>query len=315
MLGRQTRPIHRATGLGLTLVMLLGSGHASGQTPLATFPASKSPADVALWLQRATPIAPAQVVDLNAASVTAIAGALPTQSPRGFQAQIRAEALDPDLGDREGILSWSITVDVDCEKRVVRLGDMTGYPGRDLRDAPRVVRRADPAWVNPAEQAPLGSAIRALCDTGFQRPLAGLPTQAALAAPPPPVAAPPPRYTPPPIAYTAPRPAQPVPTSAPARSGNAALYAQMRKPITTGGGSISVQVGASPSQADVKALLSRVQRQHASQLGALTTSVGTVTVGQQTVYRALISDLRTNAEANALCQRLQTGGQACFIRR
>jgi len=299
----------RLAGPGLLLgLTLAGAQPAAAQAALASYPASKSPADVAAWLPRATPLLAAQVVDLNTASVTAVTSSTPTQAPRGFQAQVRAEALDPDILAREGILSWSITVEFDCDQRAVRLGDMTGYPGRDLRDLPRVVRRADTTWVNPAERAPLGSALRSLCDADFQRPLAGFATQ------PPQVASAPvpyrPTTTPPPPASA---PAAP-PRPARAPDDTAAVYAQLRKPIQ-GGGSISVQVGASPSQADVKMLLTRVQRRFGGQISALTPSVATVTVGGKTVYRALIGGLRTNSDAASLCQRLESAGQACFIRR
>jgi hypothetical protein len=92
---------------------------------------------------------------------------------RGFRASISSEAVDPQMLAHDGIASWTIPVEVDCGERRVRLGAMTGYRSRDLRSEPRIVREADTAWVNPTPSAPLGAVIRALCDRGFQRPLAG----------------------------------------------------------------------------------------------------------------------------------------------
>jgi cell division protein FtsN len=155
---------------GLTLA-LTAAAPAVGQTAAVNYPASRSLNDVAAWLQRDTPISLAQVVDVSPSAVTAVTSAAPMGETRGFRATVSSEAMDPEIFSHDGVVSWSIPVEVDCERRQVRLGAMTGYPNRDLKTEPRIVRPADTNWVNPTPTAPLGAVIRALCDREFQRPL------------------------------------------------------------------------------------------------------------------------------------------------
>src|SRR5213079_1893711 len=112
-------------------------------------------------------------------AITAVIMAEPTGQPRGFRANIAAEALDPLIGRQEEIVSWTIPVEIDCDKRAVRLGDMTGFRARDLKTSPRIVRAADGAWVTPSASAPLGAVVRAMCDREFKRPFAGVKKAAA----------------------------------------------------------------------------------------------------------------------------------------
>ena len=169
--------------VGLALTLALGAPAAAKADPLnVTYPRSRALPDVASWLVSDTPLQINQVVDVGPSAVTAVTSSTPTGSPRGFLANISAEALDPAIGKQEEIVSWTIPVDVDCEKRQVRLGDMTGYPSRDLKSAPRVVRAADNVWVSPSSTAPLGAVLRSLCDRDFRRPFAGTARTAARSA-------------------------------------------------------------------------------------------------------------------------------------
>jgi cell division septation protein DedD len=202
--------------------------------------------------------------------------------------------LDPAIGRQEDILSWTIPVAIDCDKRLVRLGDMTGYSARDLARGPRVVRPADDAWVTPSSTAPLGAVLRALCDRDFKRPFAAMAKLAAKAA-----------------ATPAKTPKTPPPSEPPAQ-GQA--QARPAATIAHGASPYAVQLGASPSQDDAKGLLARAQRRFPDLTGLKAETVSANVAGK-TVYRALISGFAGAADANALCERLKAAGQACFVRR
>lgn len=307
-----------ALALSLGAVLAAAGPPARAQSAPISYPPSRALGDIGAWLQRETPLAPGQVVDISPSAVTAVTGAKPTGQPRGFLASISSEALDPQILSHEGIASWSIPVEVDCDKRAVRLGVMTGFTGRDLKNDPKTVREADANWVTPTAAAPLGSVIRALCDRDFHRPLMGKlktaggkvaepakpPPEAVAKAEPEPKA---PRVTP------ALRPSLP-PVEPKAAEASAPKAAPAARP-PAGGGTIAVQIGASPSKPDIEGLLARFKTKFAGEMGGLTEHVATVEVDGKTVNRALISGFATNAQANAFCKKLAAQGQACFIRR
>lgn len=302
-----------------TFAAALGAAAAPGvgQAADISYPPSRSLNDIAAWLQRDTPIALGQVVDVSPSAVTAVTAAAPTGQPRGFLANISSEAVDPEILAQEGIASWSIPVEIDCDRRAVRLGVMTGFRGRDLTSDPRTVRDADTQWVNPMANAPLGATVRALCDREFRRPFAGRVKVAANAQPPSPSPGP----TQPPATAKAPTLR---PTLAPARPAAAPVSAAEKSSPPTraakaksasGGGSVTVQIGASPSLPDTQTLLAKFKKKFAPELSGLNAAVATVQVEGKTVNRALISGFASPAEANGFCRKLAQSGQACFIRR
>jgi len=319
-------PRRRLAVLCLAAALAGAAAPALGQLA-PSYPPSRSLADVAAWLQRETPIQPAQVVDISPQAVTAVTTATPMGETRGFLANISSEAMDPDIVSHDGVTGWTIPVEVDCERREVRLGVMTGYRSRDLRTDPKVVRDADTAWVVPSPTAPLAAVIRALCDRDFHRPLAGR-TQLAAKAPGPakPEASKPaaaktkPALMPAPPLRTAMLPAPaasaekaaPPPTAA-EPAAHAAAKPKVKPPA--GGGSFAVQVGASPSQADAQALLAKVKKKFAAEMGGAGASVATVQLDGKTVNRALITGFASSAEASGFCRMLTAKGQACFVRR
>jgi hypothetical protein len=284
-------------------------------------------ADVAAWVVSETPLQLAQVVDVGPSAVTAVTSAAPTGDPRGFLANIASEAIDPAIGKQEDILSWKIPVEIDCDRRAVKLGDMTGFPSRDLKSAPRVVRPADTAWVAPSANAPLGAVLKAMCDRDFKRPFGGGTKVAAAKAKPEPPPGPPPQV----VALKPPTKPQPLSTAAadnaaaPPAEKPALRPALKEKPsapapavaaaIAHGSSPYAVQVGASPSQDDAKSLLGRVEKKFASDLAGLKTDVTAATVDGKSVYRALISGFAGAGDANRLCEALKAGGQACFVRK
>ena len=284
--------------LGLVaIVAAWTSAPANAQVAIA-YPPSRSLSDVAAWLQRDTPLAPSQVVDVSPQAVTAVTSASPMGERRGFLANISSEAVDPEMLTHDGIASWSIPVEIDCEKRSVRLGIMTGYRSRDLRTDPRIVREADADWVTPTSSAPLGSVIRALCDRDFHRPLVG---RVKTTAPTPESAKPA-------------RPATAAKVDAPPPTLRPALRPTFA-PAPAGGGAFAVQVAASPSLPDIQGLLAKVKKKFSGDLGGLSARVATVQVEGKTMNRALVSGFATAAEANAFCKTLSAAGQACFLRR
>lgn len=290
------------------LAAIVSAAAAQADPGPATYPRSRAVADVAAWLASDTPLSPAQVVDVGPSAVTAITSSAPTGSPRGFLANIAAEALDPSIGQQEQILSWTIPVEVDCEKRVVRLGDMTGYAARDLRSAPRVVRAADASWVTPSPNAPLGAVMRALCDRDFRRPFAGETKLASKGKPAKPVRTPPPG--PPPVVLSEVPPTKPSPLAA-----AAAANAKTTPAIAHGASPFIVQVGASPSPSDAKGILVRLQKKLPDALQGFKTDVQSAQIDGKTVYRAQVSGFASVADATALCEQLKAGGHACFVRR
>lgn len=317
-----------------------------------SYPASRSLGDIAAWLQRDTPLLPGQIVDISPQAVTGITAASPMGQTRGFLASISSEAVDPQMLAHDGIASWSIPVEVDCDRRVVRLGTMTGYRSRDLVSEPRTVREADADWVNPSPSAPLGSVIRALCDRDFRRPLAGKFKVAkgpeSKPGPPPIIEVRPRKAAPVANAPTANAPTANAPAASPARTPKPPMSipipgvaasgevktAEAKTPTAktpdaktpdtksgaklkplAGGGPVALQIGASPSLTDTQGLIARFKKKFGAELGGLKTDVATVQVDGKTVNRALISGFANSGEANAFCKTLTDAGQACFIRR
>lgn len=276
--------------VALAAVLAL-SETAAAQTAEISYPPSRAVGDIAAWLRRDTPIPPSQVVDIGPSAVTAVVSATPTADPRGFRVVVNSEALSPAIESRDGIASWSIPAQVDCDRRAVRLGAMTGFPSRDLRTDPKVLRPADSAFVTPTPSAPLGAVIRALCDRDFHRPLVAGRLKTAAKDPQP---------AKPAKAVTS--PVEPQPAARP-------------KARTLPAASLSVQVGASSSLADAKRLLARLKKASAGLLSGLSTDVVAAQVGGKTVYRALISGFAAPADAARLCERLKASGQGCFVRR
>ena len=288
-----------------------------GQPAPVTYPPSRALGDIASWLQHDTPLLPAQIVDISPAAVTAITAATPMGETRGFLTAIAAEAMDPTIVGHDGMASWSIPVEIDCDRRVARLGAMTGYHSRDLHTEPKIIREADSAWVTPVETAPLSSVIRALCDRDFQRPLLGnfkAATAPAARLKPTPSAAPAEAKTPEvKLPETkSPQSKSPLPKSSQPKV-HTAVTANAGAPAT--GGAYAVQVGASPSQADTQGLLTHFKAKFADKLGGLTPHVATVVVDGKTINRALVSGFSSSAAANSFCKAVSDSGQACFVRR
>ena len=306
--------LNRSPAIPALLVVLLAAPLPALAQEI-NYPPSRSLGDVGAWLQRDTPIALAQVIDVSPSAVTAITSAQPTGQPRGFLANIVSEAMDPQILAHEDVAAWSIPVEVDCDKRMVRLGIMTGFRGRDLRTDPRTVRNADPNWVNPLPSAPLGAVVRALCARDYRRPFDGKVRVAAAKPAPSPKGAATARQVPPastpgaadPPHEPALRPSLAPPSPSPARPKPAASA-----PASTS--AAAVQVGASPDAQDAQALIARVKKKFGSDLAGHGTEVVAAQVDGKTMHRALITGFGSASEATSLCEKLKAAGQACFVR-
>ncbi|WP_309604625.1 SPOR domain-containing protein [Phenylobacterium sp.] len=281
---------------------------AIAQTAPVSYPPSRSMADVTAWIRSDTPLSPSQVVDVGVSAVTAVTASTPIGEPRGFLATVSSESLDPGIEGAQGIVSWSVPVQVDCEARKVKLGAMTGYPRRDLAKDGRPVRPADTDFISPTPGAPIDTVVRGLCDRDFRRPL--LPGRIVAKAPEP--AKPGPRQVI--VASANPAGADPQPTKA-ARTAARPAQAISGPAPQSGSSLVAVQVGASPDPADAKGLLARVQRRFPEDLRGRAGNVAIAQVDGRTVHRALITGFASTGEAIALCERLKAGGQACFVRR
>jgi hypothetical protein len=279
-----------------------------------SYPPSRALGDVGGWLQRETPIALPQVVDVSPSAVTAITSAAATGVPRGFLANIASEALDPQILAHEDVASWSIPVEVDCDRRLVRLGVMTGFHSRDLRTDPRTVRAADADWVNPIAGAPLGAVIRALCDRDFHRPFDGRVKIAAAKPAPAPKTAPAPKAAPPAAAPDAEAPRTPALRSTLAPASPAPAKSKAAAAATAAVPGVAVQIGASPDLVDAQGLIARFKKKFADDISGHSTDVVTAEVDGKTVHRALITGFGSAAEASSLCKKLTAAGQACFVR-
>ena len=112
-----------------------------------------------------------------------------------------------------------------------------------------------------------------------------------------------PEIAPPPVAKSAP----PKPTP-PKASTPKPVPAAPAKPRSGPPGNVSVQIAASPTEAQAREALAKVRRAVAP---PLSTSVKTVVVDGKTYHRALVSGFRTRGEAQAFCAGLK---DACFVR-
>jgi hypothetical protein len=74
-------------------------------------------------------------------------------------------------------------------------------------------------------------------------------------------------------------------------------------------------VGTAGSEADARALLARLSRKFAHEMGGLTPDIAKVSVDGKTIYRALIAGFDSSQAAIKTCEAFKAAGQACFVRR
>jgi hypothetical protein len=77
-------------------------------------------------------------------------------------------------------------------------------------------------------------------------------------------------------------------------------------------GTYAVQLAAPESEQEARALQIKMMRKLGSELAGFHTSIRKAVVGDKTVYRVRVGNL-SREEAVGLCQKIQSGGTACFV--
>jgi hypothetical protein len=266
---------------------LLGSAGAAAAQDAPSYPSSLEREPLLAWLKAETDIKPERVLAVTPQALTAVVSARPADGQPGPRLIIRAEALNAESFERTGVLSWRVSLQTDCDGRQVKLGETTGHRARNLGGASQVLRPAEGDWRTPTRGTALESAWRAACDPDFRGPFQTAATNMAeLAAAPEAAAARPARP---------PRPARDAPAAARERRAQ--------------GGPVA-QVGAVASDAEAKALLTKLS----GQIGNRPHWVETATVQGRVWRRALVGGFADRAEAPRFCGSLKAAGGACFVR-
>lgn len=268
------------------------AGLASAQDAPA-FPASLEREPLLLWLQRETDIMPERVVAVTPQAITSIVSTFPASGGQGPRAVIRSEALSAETVARTNALSWHVSLNADCSGRRVRLGETTGYPQRNLLGDRMPLRAAETEWRTFERGTALDAAWRAVCEAGYKGPFAANTLKVAQETPPT---------------------AAPGPAAAPERPAPVARQAQAPAPqpaaSTPRRGGLAAQVGASPSDADARSLLSGL----GSSVDGRDTWVEKAVVGGRTWYRSVVGGFADAGEANGFCAGLKAAGRGCFVR-
>lgn len=272
-------------------VWLAGAGAAAGQ-PSVTFPATLTREPLLLWLQRETDITPERVVAVTPQALSAIVSTFPGSPSQPPRVVIRSEALTADSAARAGAMSWHVSIRADCERRRVALGETTGYQERNLLGERKAVRAAEPDWRTPERGSALDAAWRAACEPDFRGPF-----QSATLT----VAQP---ETPAPAVVTAAE----KPVAASPEIARPAGAPVPKAPPRAGG--MVVQVGASTSEAEARALLAAL----APRLDGRDAWVETAKVGGKVWRRAVVGGFSDGADAARFCAGLKAAGRDCFVR-
>jgi len=316
--------ILRLAAIPLAVAGLAGAAWA--QSEEAEFPASIAPAEIAAWMKRNTDIDPASIVAITPSAVTGVLSSISTpEGPSIRRVNLRSEALSRAAFEQDHALSWTSVVEVDCKKRLARLGRTMVYAERNLIGDGRETVAASPAWIKPIVGGAAHNAMLKVCDGKMINPLAGgtrvaaappakAPTQPAPKAAPAAKVAPAPKAVPktpakPPAAAQA----EPAPPEAPAKAppAKAAAAAPPKPAPAAGPGRLAAQVAAAPTEAAAQRRLDAVQAKAELPTGVVARVVKAV-VGGKTVYRAQFTGFRTTAEAQAFCRDSAPDG--CFVR-
>jgi cell division septation protein DedD len=256
----------------------------------AVFPSSLEREPLLAWLRRETDIGSDRVVAVTPQALTSIVSTFPAGPGAEPRVVIRAEALNAETFARTGALSWHVSMSADCKGRRVRLGETTGYQERNLLGDRKTLRAAEAGWRTPEPGTALDAAWRSTCQTDFKGPFQTAAVK--VAQPDGPLAEP-----------TAPAPA--VKTAAPPAAKPAA-----KPSAAAAGGGMVVQVGASTSEAEARALITAL----GASLAGRQAWVETAQVDGKTWRRALVGGFADAADASRFCAGLKAAGRGCFVR-
>lgn len=293
-----------AGAVTVALLLLAGAGGATAQT--TSFPAALEREALLVWLQRETDIPPDQVVAVTPQALTSIMSRFPAGAGAGPRLVIRAEALSPELQSRTGALSWHVSLNADCQSRLIKLGETTGYSQRNLLGARKVLRAADTAWRKPEAGAAVEQAWRAACEPGFMGPFESSAVKLAQAE----NASSPSSMTSAssPISPSDPAAATPVVRVVPAP--RKATVSRPVLPVSTRSSGPAVQLAAVTSDAAARALLSGLK----ASLSGRTTWVEKAEVSGRAWYRVMVGGFADSGEAARFCGGLKASGRSCFVR-
>lgn len=256
---------------------------------------------------------------------------------------LQGEVVSSNAAQVMGYRSMRSTVNVDCVRRRDLVVKMAVFSESNAKG--EVVNRQTPGgWVQPSPDAYLSDVMRSVCASVPRTALAETPPAVPVKA----ASTPAPMVTPAPMAPpagTVSPPARtrasllnedrPVPTSVEARVARVdeppaplpRQVAEVRlrptvapppvskppapKPVAARPatpGKVSVQIAASPTEAQAREALARIKGRVKA---PLSTSVRSVTVEGKVFHRALINGFQNRAEAQAFCASV---GGACFTR-
>ncbi|WP_036257357.1 SPOR domain-containing protein [Methylocapsa aurea] len=97
----------------------------------------------------------------------------------------------------------------------------------------------------------------------------------------------------------------------PVQVADAAAGAMPAKASSAAAGTFAVQLAAPTSEQEARDIQVRLMKKH-SELAGFHPSIRKAASGDKTVYRVRVGNL-SHEEANALCQKIQSGGGNCFV--
>jgi hypothetical protein len=306
------RPIVLA-GLSGAIICAWSATAAWSQNAL---PTALDRAALTSWLRANTDLDPNNVISVSPANIIGVIAVAPVEAPgkRVYRAQIRSEVISAETIRDAGNSSWAADVEVDCQARRGKVNRILDFPQRNLRGAAREAG-GSAEWVAPPAGTHLYTVVAAVCDAGFQRPLAT--SQQAFVAP----AAPPRAGGSAPASgtvATAPRvpAAQANQAATPAVAKAPPPAAAPRAPTPGAKRSLAaVQIAAADTEAKATQALRAALAAFGDRLGGATLSTAQVEVQGRTVYRALVHGFSSDAEASAFCSAYKAAGRDCFLRQ
>lgn len=297
----------------------------------AALPGSLDRAVLTSWLKANTDLDPVSVISVSPANIIGVMAVnrMDTPSKRVFRAQIRSEVISAQTIREAGNSSWAADVEVDCQTRRGKVNRILDFPQRNLKGPAREAG-GSAEWVAPPAGTHLYTVVAAVCDDGFQRPLApnqqtaSLASSAAAAAAPQPA----PKGPPPAVIATAPSPASsgapaspagsagtPAVSRAPAQTAPlASAPAQRASAKPTRRSAVAVQIAAADTEAQATRALRSAMNAFADRLDGASMSTEQAQVSGRTVYRALLHGFATAGDARAFCDAYKAAGRDCFVR-
>jgi hypothetical protein len=337
------RPVFRRWSLAAAVAALavVSAAAARSDAPARTFPplpATMTVPNLPAWLQANTDIPPASLVAFVRGVATVLLDPDAAGSGGHHSVVVRREAMTDSASEVIGGRSEFVRLEVDCTASAYRLTARSVYSGNSLTGSAQVMSPNAPMAAVPPN-TDLSFLLRAVCNPGYQPPLApymasapatppaAAPMPARAAQTPAPAAQPPPvlvarRQTPPPApppAQPAAPVAQPPAPVAPART----LVAQQQQPSALAAhtaprpiaptGKFVAQVSASASEALAHKLLADLTRR-VPEVAAMPTSVDRVRVKDAVLFRVSITGFQTSSTAEAFCVRLRSASYPCWVR-